>query len=185
MSLIFLRHTGHFFLFSFSFSAHPMQQTWWPVLPCTKLAFRGCVKQMTHKSGEKAGSGSFFSELIVTLCTVLFRLDACPERCKCSWWSLSADAGAIVIFEAACEVRVTDCDDDVDDEGFSIVGATASEGHFWSDGKTDEFPVTLDRSTVGSEDNLRKKNVCGNGHDAYRVALFSQEKWLCKCYKAS
>ena len=80
---------------------------------------------MTHKSGEKAPSQSFVSKLFTAVCFKLFKLATCSEECDCSCRFLSDDIEALVPCEIACEVRVT-----VEDEGFSIVGATASDALF-------------------------------------------------------
>lgn len=106
---------------------------------------------MTHKSGEKAPSQSFVSTLFMTVCFMSFKLDTCSEECDCSCRFLSDDTEALVLCERACEVRVT-----VEDEGFSIAGVTASDALFWSGGTIGIFPVSVDKSMPGSEDNLKR-----------------------------
>lgn len=121
------------------------------------LAFRGCVKQMTHKSGVKAGSEGLVPECCVIVCSAFSALDPWPVECDCPWEFPSADAEEPVTNESelSCCLSVTKFNDD-DEQGFSTVGATASDDDFWRDGDLG-MSVILDKFMAGSEDNLLKR----------------------------
>lgn len=107
---------------------------------------------MTHKSGEKAES--FVPELLLSVWWVWRELD-------CPWLFISADSEELAASgdDPSSWVKVINCDDDDDDEGFSIVGVTESEWLFWSDGYEADVSVAFDDSMGGSEDNLTRKKA--------------------------
>lgn len=116
------------------------------------LALRGCVKQMTHKSGVKADSEGLVSECCFIVCSVFSALATCLMDCDCP----DAEETVTNDSELSCCLSVTKSNDD--EQGFSIVGATASENDFWRDGDLG-MSVTLDKFMAGSEANLLKKEV--------------------------
>ena len=182
-SLIFLRQTGHLFLFSFSLSAHSMQHTWWPVLPCTKLALRGCVKQITHKSREKVASGPFVSDFLSTTCFESDKLNSSLAESLFSCLSFVADEEALKIQEAlVSDEGLTGCNDDGDDNGvLSILGDTGRETLFCRDGKTGIVLVAVVTIGPGSEDNLKQSEI----EKKIRAASNAKTPWERKLLKAT
>ena len=111
---------------------------------------------MTHKSGVKAESERVVSECCVTVWLAPSALDDCLEEFNnCPWEFPSADAEEPII----CDSKVGCCPSVVksndEEQGFSMVGATASDDDFWSEGDLG-ISITLDKSMTGSEDNLPK-----------------------------
>ena len=106
---------------------------------------------MTHKSGEKADSESFVSELLATACVEFTKHGAPAGEDIRSWSSLVPDVEAVVTKEVLeCDKGLSICKDDDDDDnskGLSMLGATGRDAHFWSIGETGN-------STPGSDDNL-------------------------------
>lgn len=76
---------------------------------------------MTHKSGVKADSEGLVSECCVIVCSVFSALATCLMDCDCP----DAEETVTNDSELSCVTKSND-----DEQGFSIVGATASENDF-------------------------------------------------------
>ena len=122
---------------------------------------RGCVKQITHKSGEKVASGPFVSDFLSTTCVESDKLNSSLAESVFSFLPFVADEEALKIQEAlVSDEGLRGCNDDGDDNGvLSILGDTGRETLFCRDGKTGIVLVAVVIIGPGSEDNLKQSEI--------------------------